>query len=237
MHDWASLSQNLGIIFNDPSLLEQAFIHRSFLNENPGFASASNERLEFLGDAVLSLVVAEGLYKLGYMLDEGRMTRLRAGLVGNENLAQAASMLGLGEYLHLGQGEEKSGGRERPRNIVCALEALIGAIFLDQGLFVAREVVWKLLGSQLQKLVEEGPSADYKSRLQEVLQAEGKGTPTYQVVEVVGPDHDREFTIEVAIGEETLGRGLGKSKHAAEKEAARHALEKRAFPGLEPPQV
>ena len=222
--DWSALAKRLRITFKDPSLLQQAFIHRSYLNENPDFPLSSNERLEFLGDAVLGIVVAEGVYRLG-TLDEGEMTRLRAALVRNENLARAASLLQLGEYLYLGQGEEKSGGRERPRNLVCALEAVVGAIFVDRGFAAARRFVWRLLGGQLEKLVEEGISVDHKSRLQEAVQAQGKGTPRYQVVQMTGPDHDREFTVEVMVGKEILGRGSGKSKQLAEKEAARQALQ------------
>ncbi|MFC2018296.1 ribonuclease III family protein [Chloroflexota bacterium] len=134
-----------------------------------------------------------------------------------------ASSLGIGDYLYLGQGEEKGGGRSRLRNLACALEALIAAIFIDQGFASARDFILKLLGSDLQQIAEEGP-ADYKSALQELVQARNQGRPLYQLVKTEGPDHDRRFTVEVVIVGEVLGRGSAKSKQLAEKEAAREAL-------------
>lgn len=231
MADWATLQQNLGITFNDLSLLQQAFVHRSYLNENPEFSLSSNERLEFLGDALLGLVVAENLYQQFASLNEGEMTKLRSALVRQDSLVRLASSLQLGDYLYLGQGEEKSGGQKRARNLACALEALIGAIFLDQGFTTAKSFILRLFSSILQQAIEEGLTADYKSRLQELAQAKRQGTPLYRVVSVEGPDHDRRFTIEVVIGEEVFGRGGGKSKQSAEKEAARQALEHLLSPG------
>ncbi len=223
--DLAALQQTLGISFNDPSLLEQALVHSSYVNENPGFALASNERLEFLGDAVLGLVVAEKLYQDFPHSDEGEMTRLRAALVRGGTLARVARTIGLGDYLYLGKGEEVSGGRRKPANLAGALEAMIAAIFLDQGSITIRDFILRLFNEELQRVASQEARVDYKSQLQELIQAREQPTPTYQLVEAVGPDHDRRFTVEVRVDDTVLGKGSGKSKKAAETEAARSALE------------
>ena len=223
--DLAALQQTLGISFNDPSLLEQALVHSSYVNENPGFASASNERLEFLGDAVLGLVVAEKLYQDFPHSAEGEMTRLRAALVRRDALARVARTIKLGDYLYLGRGEEASGGRRKPANLAGALEAMIAAIFLDQGSTITRDFILRLFDEELQRVTSQGGGVDYKSQLQELIQAREQQAPAYRLVEAVGPDHDRRFTVEVRAGDTVLGRGLGKSKKAAETEAARTALE------------
>jgi ribonuclease-3 len=224
--DLIAWQQSLGIAFNNISLLEQALVHSSYVNENPGLAPPSNERLEFLGDAVLGLVVAERLYQDFPQFTEGQMTRLRAALVRRETLAHMAQAIGLGDYLYLGKGEETSGGRQKPVNLAGAVEAVIGAIFLDQGLARARDFTLKLLEADLQKAVTQGGSIDYKSELQELIQAREQQTPTYHVIESTGPEHDKRFTVEVKVGDTLLGQGSGKSKKAAESEAARAALEK-----------
>ncbi len=226
MADLAALQQTLGISFNDPSLLEQALVHSSYVNEKPGIASASNERLEFLGDAVLGLVVAEKLYQDFPYSTEGEMTKLRAALVCRDTLARMARTIKLGDYLYLGKGEEASGGRRKPANLAGALEAMIAAIFLDQGSTTTREVILRLFNEELQRVASRGARVDYKSQLQELIQAREQQTPAYQLVEAMGPDHDRRFTIEVRAGDTVLGKGSGKSKKAAETEAARSALEK-----------
>ncbi len=220
MADLATLQKTLGISFNDRSLLEQALIHSSYINENPGFALDSNERLEFFGDAILDFIVAEELYQRFPNLDEGGMTKLRSSVVCRDALARTARAIKLGDYLYLGRGEEASGGRRKPANLASALEAIIAAIFLDQGLASARDFVLGTTGQKLNKRAE----VDYKSRLQELLQARQQPKPTYKVVAVAGPDHDRTFTVEVRVGNNALGRGSGKSKKAAETEAARSAL-------------
>jgi ribonuclease-3 len=225
MDDWISLQNTLGVKFNDLSILQQAFVHRSYLNENPDLAMDSNERLEFLGDALLGFVAAEDLYQQFATLSEGEMTKLRAALVCQDNLAQLASSFQLGDYLFLGQGEEKSGGRQRARNLACAAESLIGAVLVDQGFFAARDFVLRLFDNNLWQAVEDRLTTDYKSRLQELAQAEKKEIPRYQLVETLGPDHDKDFSVEVLLGGEVVGRGCGKNKQSAEKEAARQALE------------
>jgi ribonuclease-3 len=228
MTDWNALQSKLGISFNDLSLLQQAFVHRSYLNENADFGLGSNERLEFLGDAFLSLVIAESLYLEFGDLSEGELTKLRSDLVRQDSLARLASSLGLGEYLYLGQGEEKGGGRKRSRNMACTLEALIGAAFVDQGFDATKALVERVFRSSIGEVRQEGLASDYKSKLQELIQAERQERPTYRLVESVGPDHDKTFWVEVVVGGEILGRGSGKSKQAAEKDAAKQALEKRA---------
>ena len=225
MADWSLLQNQLGVSFNDLSLLQQAFVHRSYLNENPEFPLGSNERLEFLGDAVLGFMVAEDLYRRFSDLNEGKMTKLRSALVRQDSLARLASSLRLGDYLYLGQGEERSGGRRRPRNLACTLEAVIGAIFIDQGSANTKDFILRLFSSCLQQVIEEG-LADYKSKLQELAQAKSREKPLYRVVEATGPDHDRMFCVDVVMEGEVLGRGCGKSKRSAEKEAARQALVK-----------
>ena len=228
MADLAILQQTLGVAFNDLSLLEQALIHSSYINENSSLAPTSNERLEFLGDAVLGLVVAEKLYRDFPRSNEGEMTRLRAALIRRDTLARMARAIGLGDYLYLGKGEETSGGRRKPVNLAGALEAVIAAIYLDQGLSTSKDFILRLLEPELQKVVSQGTVVDYKSQLQELLQAREQQTPVYRVVEATGPDHDKRFTVEVIAGDTVLGRGSGKGKKAAETEAARMALEQLA---------
>ncbi len=225
MADWITLQKDLGISFNDLSLLQQAFVHRSYLNENPDFALESNERLEFLGDAFLGFVIAENLYREFATLREGEMTKFRAALVRQDSLARLASSLRLGDYLYLGQGEEKGGGRKRARNLACTLEALIGALLIDQGVAATKDFILRLFSQSFQQATEE-ELTDYKSRLQELVQAKSQERPLYRLVKTEGPDHDRRFWVEVVAGGEVLGRGCGKSKQLAEKEAARQALEK-----------
>lgn len=220
MADLGKLQKTLGIKFKDRSLLEQALIHSSYINENPGFALDSNERLEFFGDAILGFIIAEELHQRFPNLDEGEMTKLRSSVVCRDALARTARAIKLGDYLYLGRGEEASGGRRKPANLASALEAIIAAIFLDRGLASARDFVLRTTGQKLNKRAE----VDYKSRLQELLQARQQPKPTYKVVAVAGPDHDRTFTVEVRVGDNILSRGSGKSKKAAETEAARSAL-------------
>ncbi|MDI6815123.1 MAG: ribonuclease III [Dehalococcoidales bacterium] len=224
--DLAALQQILGISFNDPSLLEQALVHSSYINENPGFASTSNERLEFLGDAILDFVVAEKLYQDFPRFTEGEMTRLRAALVRQDTLTRIARAIGLGDCLYLGKGEEASGGRDKPTNLAGALEAVIAAIYLDQGLAATKGFILSLFDKELKGVVSQGAGVDYKSQLQELIQARQQQTPTYHMVEAIGPDHDRKFTVEVRVGDTVLGKGSGRSKKLAETEAARSVLKR-----------
>lgn len=226
MFDLESLEKSLGIKFKNPSLLEQALVHDSYLNENPDFPLASNERLEFLGDAVLGFIVAEQLYHLFPDLPEGKLTAFRSYLVCQETLFRLALSLNLGEYLLLGQGEAKGGGRRRPSNLARAMEAVIGAVCLDQGLSEARKLSLDLLASDLAALKAGKHPLDYKSRLQEIIQSQGQPPPTYKTIDIQGEAHERWFTVEVHQGDKLLGLGEGRSKRSAEAEAARAALEK-----------
>jgi len=224
--DLAALQQALGLTFNEPSLLEQALVHSSYINENPAFASTSNERLEFLGDAILGFTIAEKLYQDSPQSNEGEMTKLRSALVRRDTLASLARAIKLGDYLYLGRGEEASGGRDKPVNLAGALEAVMGAIFLDQGIANTRDFILRLFKRELERTASRGAGIDYKSRLQELIQAREQQAPSYRVVEATGPDHARRFTIEVRLGDIVLGQGSGKSKKTAETEAAHSALER-----------
>jgi len=223
--DLATLQQTLGVSFKEPSLLKQALVHSSYVNENPSLAPVSNERLEFLGDAVLGMVVAAKLYADFPHLSEGEMTKFRAVLVRRDTLVRMARVVRLGDHLYLGKGEQASGGRDKPANLAGALEAVIAAIFLDQGSAIAQDFILRLFDAELQKVVSQRTGTDYKSQLQELIQAREQQTPTYHVIEATGPDHDKRFTVEVRLGDTVLGRGSGKSKKAAETEAARSTLE------------
>jgi len=223
--DIAVLQEVLGVSFSDLSLLEQSVVHSSYINENPGFTAGSNERLEFLGDAVLSFIIAERLYQEYPGFTEGEMTKARSGIVCRDTLVRIARSVGLGDYLYLGKGEEASEGRNKPANLEDAMEAVIAAIFLDSGLGITRDFVIKYFRKEIRKAINQGVDSDYKSRLQEILQSDRQLTPTYRLVEATGPDHDKIFTVEVLAGDEVLGKGSGGSKKMAENEAARSALE------------
>jgi ribonuclease-3 len=224
MADLAALQSTLGITFNDSSLLEKSLVHRSYLNENP-HQTESNERLEFLGDALIGLAIADELYRRFPERHEGELTKLRSAVVRRESLAEIADLLHLGQYLYLGRGEAQGGGRNRERNLACVFEAVIGAALLDSGYDVARNLVLKLLKEPMEQAVEQMDTMDYKSRLQEVVQAQQQYALGYRVIEMTGPDHDRVFRVEVTVGGIAIGVGSGKSKQQAEKDAARVALE------------
>ena len=224
MADLAALQKSLGVIFNDLSFLEQSLVHSSYANENPELATASNERLEFLGDAVLGLIIAQRLFDDFPQLSEGEMTILRSSLVCQDTLARVAEVHKLGGYLYLGKGEKASGGQHKPANLARALEAVIAAIFLDQGLPAARDITLRLFDRELQILVSRGIEIDYKSRLQELIQSRQQPLPVYHVIDTAGPDHEKTFSVEVSIGDTVTGKGTGKSKKTAEMEAARRAL-------------
>ena len=226
MADPAELEQKIGISFNNPAYLALALIHSSYINEKPGLAAESNERLEFIGDAVLGLVIAGKLFQDFPRSPEGELTRLRAALVRRETLAQMARKIDLGAYLSMGNGEEAGGGRDKTANLAGAFESLIAAIYLDQGLESVRSFILGLFGQEMHQQAHRGAGTDYKSKLQEILQAQRQITPNYILIESVGPEHDKQFTIEVQAGDEAWGRGTGKSKKAAEMDAARIALER-----------
>jgi ribonuclease-3 len=225
MSDIDNLQKILGVDFKDTSLLEQALVHSSYINENPEFTLSHNERLEFLGDAILGLIVAEKLYREFPELNEGEMTKLRAFLVRRETLAHIAGGINLGDYLYMGKGEESSGGRSRVANLAGAVEAVIAAVYLDQGISAADKTVNTLLDTEWEKIKSQGFNIDYKSRLQEIVQSKYQVIPVYRLISETGPDHDKKFVVEVLVNSRSCGSGTGKSKKLAETEAARLAIE------------
>lgn len=225
MTDLVAFQEQIGFHFYNQSLLKESLLHSSYLNENPNLGLACNERLEFLGDALLDFLMAESLYQSLPELSEGELTNLRSGLVCTETLAQVAQGMGLGKHLLLGRGEELSGGRSRPTTLAGAFEALLGAIHLDQGVEAARRFLLRWLGPELERAIKEGGRKDSKTALQELVQGRFHLTPSYRTVAATGPEHEREFTVEVLAGEKALARGRGRSKQAAEEEAAREALQ------------
>lgn len=219
-----ALCRELGYSFSDTGLLLDALTHRSFKNENPDTTSADNERLEFLGDAVLGLVVATLLYLKFPDADEGLLTRRRADLVSEKGLSEAAEGIGIGLAMRLGKGEEKSGGRQKPRLLASALEACIGAIYSDGGADAAFAAARRVFEPRLE--ASTLGRRDAKSRAQEWAQAHLGSTPSYRLLQTEGPDHEREFTIALELHGEEVARGTGRSKLEAEQAAAEDALER-----------
>jgi ribonuclease-3 len=225
MIDIFAVEQALRLSFSDKALLRRALTHRSYINENPDYPLEDNERLEFLGDAVLDFITAEYLYHRYPEMAEGRLTNLRSALVRTEKLAQFATELNLGEHLYLGRGEEESGGRQRLAILCDAFEALIGALYLDNGFEATRDFVCRTIEPALEEILDLDSAKDAKSRLQEMAQSHYRLTPTYRTVKEEGPDHAKEFTVEALIGDKTYGCGKGLSKQIAAQAAAEQALE------------
>lgn len=219
------LESNIGFVFQDKSLLTRALTHRSYLNENPDLPYLDNERLEFLGDALLDFVAAEYLYQHFPEMSEGDLTSLRAALVKGESLARFATELGLPPHLLMSRGEDAAGGRSRTPLLAGAFESVIGALYLDQGLAAARTLVEGFIVSEADRIHQQRLDRDAKSLLQEMSQGRLQVTPQYRLVETRGPDHAKEFTVEVVLRDQPYGRGIGRSKQIAEQEAARVALE------------
>lgn len=224
MSEFPELEEILGVEFDDKSLLKRALTHRSYLNEHPDFAFEDNERLEFLGDAVLDFLTGEYLYHRFPELAEGPLTNLRSSLVRREALAQFAEEVGMGYYLLLGHGEAASGGRHRPANLCATFEAVIGALYLDQGIQAVRNFVEPLIGPEVAHILREQLDKDDKSRLQELAQGKLHCTPHYRTTEESGPDHAKVFTVEVSICGRVYGEGKGHSKQQAAQAAAQQAL-------------
>ena len=218
-----AFAQGLGLEFNDPLLLTRALTHRSYLNENPE-SLEDNERLEFLGDAVLDFLVGAWLYNRFPEMPEGNLTRLRSALVRTENLAQFAGEIKLGDVMLLGHGESDGGGRERPALLCATFEALIGAMYIDKGIEAVKGFINPLLESATQQILSGNRDKDPKSMLQEWAQSQGLGTPYYRTVSSFGPDHAKSFEVEVHIGNTVHGSGIGHSKQTAAKIAAEQAL-------------
>jgi len=210
--------------FRNKSLLNQALTHKSFANEKNMAASSDNERLEFLGDSVLGIVMSHTLYNAYPGEDEGVLTRYKSQLVSGETLAKIAREIGIGEYMLLGKGEEASGGRRHVSNLMCALEAVIGAIFLDGGLKPAHAFITKAFQPEIQLVKEGKGSKDYKSIFQQMVLRKYKVTPSYRVLSEIGPDHKKHFIVEAVAAGKRYGIGSGQNKKSAEQASAREAL-------------
>ncbi|MDP3794827.1 MAG: ribonuclease III [bacterium] len=223
MSDFSQLESTLGMEFKDAALLEQAFVHRSYLNENPGFRLEHNERLEFLGDAVIELVVTAHLYR-NYPNPEGELTNFRAALVNFQMLGSLAKDLDFNDYLLLSRGEMQDTGRAREVILANTFEAVVGAMYLDGGYAPAEAFIERVLLAKLPTIVAQGKHRDAKSLFQEEAQERMKITPTYKVLDEWGPDHAKHFRMGVFLNEELVAEGEGASKQEAEAEAAKEGL-------------
>jgi ribonuclease-3 len=223
---YEKLEKQLGITFKNKKLLDTAFVHKSFMNEYEGGDREDNERLEFLGDAVLELTVTEYLYKTYPHKSEGELTNWRSALVKGKHLAKIGAELKLGSYLYLSKGEEKSGGRKKNYILANTLEALIGAMYLDKGYRVTHGFIDTHILQKLEVILEEGLHIDAKSQFQELAQEKVNVTPEYRLESDSGPDHSKIFVMAAFIGDKKVGEGKGSSKQNAEEDAARNALVK-----------
>ncbi len=229
MIDFAKFEQSVGIVFKDKKLLEQAFIHRSYINETSGNKLSHNERLEFLGDAVLELVVTDFLYKKYPGCDEGELTAYRSALVNANIVGEVAAEINMNEYLLLSKGESKDTGKARTYILANTYEAYVGALYLDQGYDFAESFISKTLLIKIEKIVKQKLWRDAKSLVQEKAQEYVGLTPSYKVLHEAGPDHDKHFTIGIFFGNDRIAEGKGKSKQEAEQVAARNALENKGW--------
>lgn len=228
MKSYKALEKKIGITFSDPKLIQKAFTHRSYLNEN-GEGLEHNERLEFLGDAVLQLVVTVYLYEQYPQKPEGELTSWRSALVKGNHLAVVAQKLDLGEYLRLSKGEEATGGREKPYILANTTEAVIGAIYIEKGYDVAKQFIQEFILRKLEEILKKGLHIDAKSHFQEKAQEYLSITPSYKLISDEGPDHDKCFVMGVYLEEELIAQGEGTSKQKAEQAAAKAALEKKGW--------
>ncbi len=228
MEKYKELQKTIGIKFKDMDLLDTVFMHRSYVNEHKR-VKEHNERLEFLGDSVLELITTEFLYKQYPNHPEGALTDLRSALVKGPHLAEIASGINLGSMLYLSRGEEMGNGRKKPYILANVLEALIGAIYLDQGYQKSRGFIEKFVLGRLTPIIEQGLHIDPKSLLQEITQEKDFGAPVYKVVEESGPDHAKNFKIGIYIKNEFIAEGKGSSKQKAEQHAAAAALKKKGW--------
>jgi ribonuclease-3 len=226
--DTKSIEEKLGVAFKDKDLLVSSLTHRSYLNENRTFPLPHNERLEFLGDAVLELISTEYLY-LHYNHAEGELTNFRSALVNYRMLSEIASRLDLERHLLLSKGESKDIGRARQVILANAMEAVIGALYLDQGYDVAKEFILREIIVELPGIIKQGAYLDPKSKLQEIVQDRVGVTPAYRVMSESGPDHDKVFVVAVFLGDKKIGEGSGPSKQESEVSAAEDALQKNTF--------
>ncbi len=229
MHDFSEFEKNTGLDFKDKGLLKQAFVHRSYINENKGSKLEHNERLEFLGDAVLELVITDFLYREYPAKPEGELTAFRSALVNADTCAGIATSLAVNDFLLLSKGESKDMGRARQYILANALEAIIGAIYLDRGYDSAKVFIEAHFVPRIDSIISARSFIDAKSLFQEKAQEFESVTPSYRTIKEVGPDHGKQFTVGVYIGKELVATGDGLSKQDAEQSAARKALEVRGW--------
>ncbi len=227
--DFAEFQKNANLVFKDTGLLRQAFVHRSYINENKQSGLSHNERLEFLGDAVLELVITDYLYKKYTEKAEGELTAYRSALVNADTCAGIAVDLNMGEYLLLSKGESKDMGRARQYILANALEALIGAIYLDQGYDSAKNFIEKNFTPKIENIISAKSFIDSKSLFQEKAQEYDGVTPSYKTIKEAGPDHEKKFTVGVYVGKDLMATGEGESKQEAEQNAAKEALKTRGW--------
>jgi ribonuclease III len=225
--DFTKFEETAGLAFKNKGLLKQAFTHRSYINENRASGFEHNERLEFLGDAVLELVITDYLYNRFNNMNEGELTSLRSALVNADTCSIVAQKLGANDFLLLSKGESKDTGRARQYILANTLEAIIGAIYMDQGYDAAKDFILTHITPLTEDIIEKGTWIDAKSLFQEKAQEHEGITPLYKTIREAGPDHDKRFTVGVFLGNEVVGEGEGKSKQDAEQEAARTALHKK----------
>jgi len=229
MIDFSKFEEATGIVFKNKKLLEQAFIHRSYINENSGSKISHNERLEFLGDAVLELVVTDYLYNKYPNCDEGELTAYRSALVNANIIALVAGNVGMNDYLLLSKGEAKDNGKARSYILANTYEAYVGAVYIDQGYDISSKFIADTLLGKIDEIVKKRLWQDSKSLVQEKSQEHLGVTPAYKVLNESGPDHDKHFTIGIFFGKDRIAEGKGKSKQEAEQAAARNALEAKGW--------
>ncbi|MBP6904743.1 MAG: ribonuclease III [Candidatus Pacebacteria bacterium] len=229
MKDFSTFEQAIGVTFKDKTILTQAFIHRSYINENPRSGLEHNERLEFLGDAVIELVVTDYLYRNHPTQHEGDLTAYRSALVNAVIMGEVASSLNMNDYLLLSKGEQKDTGRARQTILANTYESFVGALYLDQGYASCDVFVTKTLLTRLDDIIKTKSWKDAKSQIQEEAQERLGVTPSYKVIGEVGPDHDKHFTIGVFFGDKKIAEGKGKSKQEGEQQAALAALEAKGW--------
>lgn len=229
MKNYKNLEKKIKINFKNIELLDHAFVHRSYVNEHRNENIKDNERLEFLGDAVLELAATKHLFEKCPDNDEGQMTSFRSALVKGKHLAEIAQNLELGKYLYLSNGEEKSGGREKKYILANVLEALIGAIYLEHGYNAAEKFIEEFILTRLDEIISEGKHIDAKSQFQEICQEKEDFTPYYEVIEEYGPDHDKHFVMGAYINDKLIAKGTGSSKQKAEEDAAKNALKEKRW--------
>ncbi|MBP5204504.1 ribonuclease III [bacterium] len=222
--DYDDLEKRIGVKFTNRDLLKTALTHRSYINENREQNIENNERLEFLGDAVLELIISDHIYKKYPEKHEGELTSIRSALVRTESIAEESKKMGIGQYLLLSKGEEESGGKDKEYIIADLYEAVLGAIYLDKDYETAKEYVTRTILKKVDKVVEEELFIDPKTKIQELSQAKYKVTPTYTILKEEGPDHDKHFTIGLFLENKEIAQGVGTSKQKAEEDAARKAI-------------